>query len=256
MRFNVLGPLEIISDDGQPVHPQAPKVCQVIGLLLLNANETVSTDMLVGELWGERPPSSAMTTLQTYVYSARKTFQRELGAERARALLITRAPGYVMAVDRDELDITAFERLVDHARTFASQGRYEPAVRNIDSALQMWRGSVLSNVAAGSTISGHATCLAEHRLRAIELRIETLMQVGRHRELVADLRSLTVAHPFHEWFHEQLIRALSRSGRRAEALRSVRELRVLLAEELGLEPSEDVQRLQFEVLAGTAASVA
>jgi DNA-binding SARP family transcriptional activator len=249
MRFNVLGPLEIVADDGRVLNPKAPKVCQVLGLLLLRANEAVSADELVEELWGERPPRSALSTMQTYIYYARKLFGDDAAGPGGRVLLATRPPGYSMQVTACELDMVQFESLLADARASLAGGRPEAAVTALDQALGLWRGRPLANITGGPALAARAHRLEEVRLRAVELRIEALMLRGEHRDLVAELRTLIVAHPFHEWFHGQLIKALIRCGRRAEALESYRHLRRILSEELGVEPMPEIQLLRQEILA-------
>jgi len=248
MRFNVLGQLEIVTDDARVLNLKAPKVCQVVGLLLLRAGETVSADILAGDLWGENPPHSAATTLQTYIYYARKFFDEHTPVTPGRSLLVTRPPGYVMDVDPDEVDAIRFERLVATARALLGQGRADEALAALHSALGLWRGRLLANAVGGNAVNAHADQLEETRLRAQELRIEAQMLCGRHRDLVGELRRLIAVHPYHEWFHGQLIRALARSGRRAEALNAYKDLRRLLDEELGVEPALEIQKLRNEIL--------
>lgn len=248
MRYNVLGPLEIVTDDARVLDLKAPKASQVIGLLLLRVGETVSADTLIGDLWGANPPRSAATTLQTHVYYARKFFDQHIPANPGRRILVTRPPGYAMQVEPGEVDAIRFERLVADARARLGQGRAEEALSALEDALALWRGRPLANIAGSDAINVHVDHLEELRLRAVELRVEAQMRCGRHRDLVGELRRLTAAHPFHEWFHGQLISALARSGRRAEALQAYKNLRRLLDEELGVEPTAEIQKLRSEIL--------
>ncbi|WP_340560972.1 AfsR/SARP family transcriptional regulator [Streptomyces sp. GSL17-111] len=248
MRFNLIGPFEIVSDDGRTHLPSTPKVCQTLALLLTRPNEIVTSDCLVQELWGERPPRSAITTLQTYIYHARRMFESEQLIPSERALLVTHAPGYLIAVNDDEVDIRVFERLVSRAQTELSQGQPAAAAGHLNRALELWRGPALSNIPAGDMLSGHIVHLEEVRIRALELRIEADNQLGRQRESIPQLRKLVNDYPLNEWFHGQLIAALGCSGRRAEALQAYQNLRRILHDELGLEPSPELQRLQLQVL--------
>lgn len=256
MRFNVLGPLEIMTEDARVLHLKAPKASQVVGLLLLRVGQTVTTDALIRDLWGEKPPRSAATTLQTHIYYARKFFDLNLPPACGRQILVTRPYGYAMQVEPGAVDAIRFERMIAEARAFLGQDRVADAVAALDGALGLWRGRPLANIAASDAISAHADQLEELRLRAVELRIEAQMRCGRHRDLVGELRELTTAHPFHEWFHGQLIRALARSGRRAEALQAYKDLRRLLDEELGVEPALEIQKLRHEILARSHSTAA
>jgi SARP family transcriptional regulator, regulator of embCAB operon len=248
VRFNLIGPFEIVAQDGRSYLPSTPKVCQTLALLLTRANEIVTSDSLIHELWGESPPRSAVTTLQTYVYHARRMFVSENLVPAERPLLVTRAPGYAVQVEDDEVDIRIFERLVAEAHTDLGAHRYESAVRRIDGALELWRGPALSNIPAGDLLTGHIVHLEELRIRALEIRIEAEGGLNRHRESIPQLRKLVNDYPLNEWFHSRLIMALGSSGRRAEALQAYQNLRRILADELGLEPSADLQRLQLELL--------
>ncbi|MFD7912041.1 BTAD domain-containing putative transcriptional regulator [Streptomyces sp. NPDC059752] len=164
---------------------------------------------------GEHPPRSALTTLQTYLYHARKAFSHESVAP-GRDLLVTSPPGYRMDVHDHEVDSIVFEDLV--------------------------------NIEVGQVLSAHAAHLEELRLRATELSIETDIRLGRCRGLVPTLRALVKEHQLNEWFHGQLISILTVSGRRADALKAYQDLRRILDDELGLEPSDELQRLQHVVL--------
>jgi SARP family transcriptional regulator, regulator of embCAB operon len=247
MNFNVLGPFEVVHN-GVASSPTAPKVRQVLALLLL-ADQPVPRESLIEELWVDRPPRSAVTTCQTYIYQIRK-YLAEMGAPRdGTDILITRPSGYVLRARRSDVDARRFEDLVEGARAVAAN---DPAgaSRVVRRALQTWRGAPLSNLILGPLLRVHVSHLEEQYLRAWEICIELEMRVGRHRELIGELKTLVARHPFKEWFHGQLMLALHRSGRRVEALQVYQKLHRILREELGLGPSVEIQRLHQQVLSG------
>ena len=251
MRFRILGPMEIITDDQRSIPLKTSKMAQILALLLVRRHEIVSANMLVEELWGERPPRSAMTTLQTYVYHARQMFAREGVASRnshKEGLLITRSPGYSIQIENDEVDIWIFEGMVRRATACLEAGDPATALSELAQALGLWRGPAFSNISTGPVLDAHATHLAELRLQTINMRIEALRQLGRYQAIVPELRSLVVSHPLNEFLYCQLIEALYRSGRRAEALQTYAQLRTILDLELGVEPAPEAQRLHLEVL--------
>jgi DNA-binding SARP family transcriptional activator len=247
LQFKVLGPLEV-HHDGRACTPTPPKVRQVLALLLLRANQVVAIDTLIEEVWGEDPPQSAVGTMQTYVHQLR----RLLGRREARAgggeWLATRPPGYLMAVSPAQLDAHTFETLSWQGRQLLDSGQSAQAAQVLREALARWSGPCLANVGPGRYLEAHAVHLEEQRMRTLELRIQADAELGLHRDLVGEMRSLVMSHPLNEWFHGQLIVALSRSGRRGEALQAYQNLRELLCSQLGLEPQADLQRLQREVL--------
>ncbi|MET9608700.1 BTAD domain-containing putative transcriptional regulator [Streptomyces sp. NPDC006512] len=248
MRFNLIGPFEIVADDGRIYRPGTPKVCQTLALLLTRPNEIVTADALIQELWGENPPRSAVTTLQTYVYHARRMFVNESLVPAGRSLIVTSAPGYSIQVEDSEIDIRIFERLVSQSRLELSDDDALGALRTVREALDLWRGPALSNFPAGDMLTGHIVHLEELRIRAYEIRIECEERLGWHRESIPELRKLINDYPLNEWFHGQLIGALGAAGRRAEALQAYQNVRRLLADELGLEPSSELKQLQARLL--------
>ena len=249
MRFNILGPMEVLHD-GHSCTPTAPKVRRVLALLLLRANQIVDTEALIDELWFDNPPRSAVTTTQTYIYQLRKIFARMMPEDEAARVLLTQAPGYGLALTDDQLDVKMFERLSEEGRALAEDGRLGEASKRLNEALRLWRGRALADVIAGSVLEAHVVHLEEMRIRTLELRVRTDLQLGKHRELVPELRSLVSQHPLNEWFHAQLITVLQRTGRRCEALQVYQDLRRSLDTELGLEPSIPLRRLQRELLNG------
>jgi SARP family transcriptional regulator, regulator of embCAB operon len=247
LQLNVLGPLEVL-DDGRACTPTPPKVRRVLALLLLRANQVVPMDALIEELWGENPPLSAVGTAQTYIYQLRKTLDRREVVAGGGEWLMTRPPGYLMAVSPDQIDAVTFEMLSRQGRQLLDNGQPEDAAQVLRRALDLWNGPCLANVGLGRLLEAHAVHLEEQRMRTLELRIQADAELGRHRELIGEIRSLVVSHPLNEWFHGQLIVALSRSGRRGEALQAYQHLREVLGSQLGLDPQPDMQRLQREVL--------
>ncbi|MFG1950391.1 BTAD domain-containing putative transcriptional regulator [Micromonospora sp. NPDC048830] len=252
MQFRLLGPLEISTDDGRPFRLRSPKVRQVLALLLAKTHGVVPVEALIRELWGDHPPRSALTTLQTYVYHARKAFAAEAVGAPGRQLLVTCPPGYRMEVEDHEVDSIMFEQLIERSRRELRNGQDEAAAQHLRQALDMCHGAVLANIPAGDALVAHIVYLEELRLRATELYIETNIRLGRHRELIPELRTLVKEHQLNEWFHGQLITILSLAGRRAEALNAYQDLRGILDSELGLEPSEELKRLQHEVLTSSS----
>lgn len=253
IRFRILGPLELLSPAG-PRTLRGPKVGKVLALLLVQANQMVDIDSLIEELWEAEPPATAVSTVRTHVYHLRRLLDQELGSETAEALLLTRSPGYVLKLNEEQLDANQFLRLHREGQTLLGEGRTQDALDRFDQALGLWRGQALANVVKGRVLAGQAARLTELRTRCLELRIEAAMQLGRHRELVPDLRDLVASHPLNEWFHARLIVALNKAGRRGEALRAFHELRDVLGEELGLEPSDELRRLQHDILIGADAT--
>jgi len=245
VKFQLLGQFEIVSSDGRSCLLSRSKVSQVLGLLLIQNGETVGVDTLIEELWGEKVPRSALTTLQTYVYHARKIFA---DLPDGHAVLATRPAGYVIQVPDHAIDVAVFEGLVQRSRRLLDDGRAEAALDRLDEALRLWRGPVLVGMMLGSVLDAHITYLNELRFAATELRIEANQRLGRHQEIIPQLRLLVAANPLNERLHAQLITSLHKCGRRAEALQAYQSLWRTLDAELGVEPAPAVQLLQHAML--------
>ncbi len=246
MRFLVLGSLAIV-DDARHFTPSAPKVRKVLSLLLLRHNQLISTRDFIDELWGDNPPASAHSTLQTYIYKLRKLLA-EHSHTGAGDMLITRQYGYEIIIPPETLDLCQFEQLMDQGISILGRNDLEGGAEALSEALSLWRGAALADVSAGSLLSAYITALEEKRLRALELRLDADLQLGRHREVVSELTKLIWAHPLHEEFHAKLMVALHRSGRRSEALQAYRHMREVLVKELGVDPSPASRQLHQALL--------
>jgi DNA-binding SARP family transcriptional activator len=237
MQFRILGPLEVA--DGDSVLPLAgTKQRALLGLLLLSVNEIVSTDRLIEELWGEELPESGRAALQVRVSQLRKA----LGP--AGELILTRAPGYVLRLEPEQLDLHRFERLVGDADTT------EPALAaaKLREALALWRGSPLADLAYEAFAQPAIRRLEELRLSTIEKRIDADLALGRHGDLIAELETLVAKHPLREHLRAQLMLALYRRGRQADALAAYHSARRALVEQLGIEPSPPLRALEQAIL--------
>src|SRR5215831_12025632 len=228
MEFRVLGPLEVVVE-GQPVALGGARQRALLAILLTRANEVVSTDRLIDELWGERLPRAAANTVQYYVSQLRKA----LGSDR----IVTQPPGYRIRVEPGELDLERFEALVE------SGGAGE-----LREALRLWRGQALAEFVDETFAQPEIKRLEELRLAALEKRIDADLALGRHAELVGELEALVGWHPLRERLRQQLMLALYRSGRQADALAAYQSARRTLVEQLGLEPSPSLQELERAIL--------
>ena len=239
MDFRILGPLDVRRSDGREVVLSGSKERALLATLLLHANRVVATDRLVDQIWGDDPPRLARKSLQVRVSSLRKT----LGD-----VLVTRAPGYLVRIGAGQLDLHRFEQLSADARAALDHDRAETAARFLREALDLWRGAPLADVQRESFLGPAVARLEELRLAATELRIEADLACGRHSDVVADLESLVAEHPYRERFSGQLMLALYRAGRQAEALDAYRRARGRLVDELGIEPSPSLQALEQAIL--------
>ena len=233
MEFRILGPLQVL-DEGRELPLGGAKQRALLALLLLDPNRVVSRDRLIDELWGGSPPDTAPTALQVYVSQLRKALGRDL--------ILTQPPGYLIRVSDGELDLHRFERLVATARGGARPGR--TAARE---GLALWRGAPLAEL-GDSFARAERARLEEQRLAALEQRIEAELALGRHAELVPELEGLVREQPLRERLRGQLMLALYRCGRQADALEVYRSGRRLLDEELGLKPDDELQRLEKAIL--------
>lgn len=248
VRFNVLGPMEVVVGD-RDLTPTAPKIRQVLALLISRHNTLVHTSEIVDELWGERPPASALVTLQTYIYKLRKLLFALLPIEE-RVSLRTRYSGYLIITPAENIDQYRFEELARQGRAELESGSVRSAAERLRSALSLWRGPGLGGIEVGSLLTGYLTRLEESRLRVLQNRIEADLSLGRHRELISELKELTVARSLDEGFHGQLMSALNLAGRRSEALDVYRRFRRNLIDQLGLEPSAELQNRHNALLSG------
>ena len=235
MEFRILGPLEV-ADGGRLLPLGDGKPRALLALLLLNANEAVSSERLIDELWDERPPPTAAKILQNYVSQLRKA----LGEGR----LETRGRGYALRVEAGELDADAFEALLAEAR---AAGSAEQAAGTLRTALGLWRGPPLGDLGLDAARTEIAR-LEERRLVALEERVEAELELGRHGDLVGELDALVARHPLRERLRGQLILALYRSGRQAESLAAYQDARRMLSEELGIDPSPALRQLEKAIL--------
>jgi DNA-binding SARP family transcriptional activator/ABC-type glycerol-3-phosphate transport system substrate-binding protein len=237
MQVRVLGPVEVAGGDG-PVSLGGPKQRSVLAHLIVRANHVVPTDTLIDQVWGEEPPAAARTSLQAYVSNLRKA----LGADRLEG----RAPGYVLHLEPAELDASRFEALLQDARS--ADGDVGRVALILGEALALWRGPAYADLSAEASLSGEIARLEELRLQALEERLAADLAAGRHGDVVGELESLTREHPLRERLWGGLMLARYRSGRQADALAAYQRARGILGDELGVDPSPELQRLHERIL--------
>jgi YVTN family beta-propeller protein len=235
VEFRILGSLEVSAGDRQ-LELGSRKQRSVLAMLVLRAGNVVSTDALVDGLWGERPPATAAKSLQVYVSRLRKVLGEDA--------IVTRSPGYALPAEPEQVDLGRFERFVEEA------AREPPtaAAAKLREALALWRGPALADVAEEPFAQVEVPRLEELRLAALEDRIDADLALGRHATVVAELEGLVRSYPYRERLRGQLMLALYRSGRQADALEAYREARNTLAEQLGLEPGSDLRDLERQIL--------
>jgi DNA-binding SARP family transcriptional activator len=239
MQFRVLGPIEVVGDNG-PVRLGRGKRRSLLAMLVLHANEVVSPDRLIDALWVERPPAAPRTALQVLVSELRK----ELGAER----LLTTPAGYTLVVDPAELDVASFSRLLEAGKAARTEGDPAAAERKLREALALWRGTPFQDVAYEDFTQPEIARLEELRIEAEEELVEAELACGRSGELVPKLEALTGGHPYRERLRGQLMLALYRAQRQVDALAAFQDARATLVQALGVEPSPALRRLHEAIL--------
>jgi DNA-binding SARP family transcriptional activator len=245
VRFGVLGPLEV-TDGRRRVWIPSAKQRMLLAALLLRAGELVTLDQLAEAIWGDALPDDPRKVVQTYI-------------SRLRHLLGDAGPihsqpeGYVLTVARDEVDLGRFEMLLEQARETADSGDRHREAALLREALGLWRGEPLADMSSAALHREVVARLAEQRLEALHRRIDAELALGRHAELVAELRALTERHPLREQVWAQLMTALYRCGRQADALAAYQRVRRLLAEELGMDPGPELRALHQAILTGDPA---
>jgi DNA-binding SARP family transcriptional activator len=241
LEFRILGPLEVVGEHG-PVRLGGPKQRATLAILLLNVNRVVSVDRLADDLYSGEAPVTAVTQVQRQISELRKL----LGGE---STIDTQSPGYVIRLAPEHLDLHRFERLTEEASRALSRAEARLAADLLREALGLWRGEALADLAYEPFARSAIERLEEIRLTGLEQRIEAELALGRHAEVTAELEQLVAEHPLRERPRGQLMLALYRSGRQAEALEVYRQAREKLVEEFGLEPSAGLRELERAILA-------
>jgi len=247
MDFRILGPLEVL-DEGRHVALVGSKQRALLGLLLVNAGETLSTDRLIDELWGERPPATAAKTVQVHISRLRKALAAGTG-NASEGVVVTREHGYQLEIDPERLDSHRFERLLAEGRSELAANRPESAAPALERALSLWRGRPLADLAYEAFAQGEIARLEDLRVAALEQLIDAKLALGRHVEVIGELESLIGDYPYRERMRAQLMLALYRSDRQADALQAYQDARRSLTDELGIEPGERLRELERAVLA-------
>jgi DNA-binding SARP family transcriptional activator len=237
--------LRLINGDGSSFI-SAPKMEVLLVVLLIRADELVTVMQLVDEIWGNAPPRRAHASLHVYVSRLRKFLEHP---GRTDSPILTRPSGYLLRMSaEDQLDVDNFVELVAVGREDARAGKHESAAACFEQALALWRGPVLAGLPRGPIVDRFLGWLAEVRLECLELLMEAHLHQGRHREVVARLHSLVAEYPLCEAFYRQLMLALYRSERQAEALSVYDSARRTLTRELGLEPGRPLRNLHRAIL--------
>lgn len=244
MDFRILGPLEVVRDDGT-LAECTPRQRSLLGLLLIAAGRPVSTDSIVAKLWGETPPASIDSAIHFHIAKLRQTLQPGVTAN--ESVIFTRPPGYGITIGHNEFDVATFERLVAAAAAVA-ESQAETAAGILRDALDLWRGPALHDFAYQEFAQSEIARLEELKLTAIEALIDADFASGKHAVLVGELEKLVQDYPLREGLWQRLMLALYRSGRQGEALRSYRRVKDLLGEELGIEPSAGLTALEERML--------
>ena len=241
-RFGLLGPL-LVSRAGVTVTIPAGKQRALLAALLLNANRVVSLQELAGVLWADDPPASARVTIHNYVKRLRQALDADAGER-----IATVPGGYLIRVDVAELDVSRFEAAQEAASDAARQGDWATAADQLRAALSLWRGEPLADVVSEMLALQAVPRLEEMRLQAVEAWVDAELRLGRHAEVIAELRQLAGAHPLRERLHALLMLALYRNGQQGEALAAYQRARRVLIDELGAEPGPELRRLEQQVL--------
>ena len=240
MRFGLLGPLEVRTDE-KLLRLGGAKQRALLAILLMHANEVVSRDRLLEEIWPDRPSGDAAHSLDHQISRLRKALD-------APDLLVTRSGGYLLGVQLGDVDVHRFEENLERGRQANAAGKPNEALAALDGALDLWRGPALADIGDEPFVRVEASRLEELRLTALEERFDAQLALGEHHRLVAELDALIQRHPLRERLRAQLMLALYRSGRQAEALRVYADGRRALVDELGLEPGSELQRLEQAIL--------
>jgi DNA-binding SARP family transcriptional activator/class 3 adenylate cyclase len=243
IEFRVLGPLEVV-DETRVLPLGGLKQRGVLALLLLERNRVVPRDRIVDALWGESPPASAANSVQVYVSKLRRLLDRANG----ESALVTAPPGYLLRIAPGTLDAEEFEQLLDDGRSALRAESFADAETSLARALALWRGPALADLASEPFVQSEIARLDRLRLEALEARFEAMLAMGRENEAVSELQTLVGLYPLDERLRAQLMIALYRSGRHADALETYRKFRQLLDEELGLEPNSELRRLEQAIL--------
>jgi DNA-binding SARP family transcriptional activator/tetratricopeptide (TPR) repeat protein len=245
MDFRILGPLEVL-EEGRPVALSGSKQRALLAVLLLHANEALTTDRLVDELWGERAPPTAAKAVHVHVSRLRKALAAGPAGD---GLLVTRERGYELRLERERLDAQRFEQLIADGRSELANGRPQRALAAFERALSLWRGTPLADLAYEPFAQAEMARLEEMRAAALEHLVEAKLALGRHAEVVGELETLIGDHPYREPLRAQLMLALYRCDRQAEALQAYKHARGTLVDELGIEPGERLRELERAILA-------
>lgn len=269
MQIKLLGPF-IAQKGHHPLLPSAAKPRQVLALLAIRAGGVVTVPTLMEEIWGDRPPRSAPTTLQTYILKLRRLLERALAQggdaphssvdhhtgrtapQGAKGVLVTRYGGYQLDVDPCTVDTQVFERLQSRGQKAFNDGDFATAATLLGQALALWRGPALVDVKTGPVLDMDVLRLEEARLAALESRITADLCLGRHGQVLSELAVLVAQHPLHEGLHAQFMTAQYASGRGWQAFETYRRLHTALRTELGIEPGSRIQELYASMLAGGA----
>jgi DNA-binding SARP family transcriptional activator len=250
--IDVFGPLAA-RQGGTSVVPTAAKPRKVLAMLTVHADQVVPMASLFEELWGEDIPRSANTTVQTYILHLRNLIGAALsevadGPTDAKKVLVTYPGGYLLDTMGGRVDVREFDKLAALGHRARELGDYDAASRHFSGALAIWRGRALVDVQTGPLLEVESHRLEEARLNVLDRRIDADLRLGRHHELLGELAGLVGRYRTHEGLHAHLMLALYRSGRRGEAIDVYRRMRTGLVNELGLEPSPSLRRLQHAIL--------
>ena len=245
IEFRVLGPVQMVV--GSRVLPLGgAKQRGLLALLLLERNRVVPRDRLVDSLWSDEPPASAANSIQVYVSKLRRLLDD--ADPDGKTELVTEPPGYVLRVPAGTLDAEEFERLLSDGRAALGSGAPDEAESLLAQALALWRGPALADLANEPFAQAEITRLEGLRLQALEARFEAMLALGRQADAVGELQALVSLHPLDERLRGQLMLALYRSGRQADALETYRTFRGVMSDELGLEPSAELRDLEQAIL--------
>src|SRR4051794_17790063 len=225
MDFRILGSLDVARNEQSLPLPRGKERC-LLALLVIHRGEVISSERLIDELWGETPPASAHKSIHVYVSHLRKAL--------ADGILVTQGHGYQLRIDPDQVDAHRFERLADGGRDALAAGRPGEAAELLREALGLWRGAALEDFAYEAFARDEAARLDDERLDALEERVEADLRLGRHGQLVGELEALVAQHPLRERLRAQLMLALYRCGRQADALKEFHRASRRLSDDLGL----------------------